>query len=1695
LLTSYFTNIVLTLAEAGIALLVVTLLGGVVFGKKTQEALLATRNDRDDTPLFPPQTTGESISTDVLASFQNAIIPDASAQTSPAPTCGNVLGNPGFENTTASPWSMTGAAGLVSSPPSSAVHSGSWAASVGGHPGTGGAPGVLSQSSVYVPASSALTFWYQVTNACNAATQCTGGGIKVTFGGNTLPTIPVSAVTGWTKYTVDMSPFANTTNTLSLAAFFGSNSNITIGAVVDDFSLTNGTVCPPPSLSISASPTTSLANSPVAFTATGTEAGGAISSYSWTFGDGGTSTSQNPSHTYATAGSYTATCTITDNNGVQTSASKTITVSNPTLSVSANPTSGPANSSIAFTATATDTGATITGYRWAFGDGGTSTAQNPSHTYTATGSFTATCTVTDSNGLQKSAPVAINIYNPPTCQADASANHTANLLGNCSFENGLTSWTPFGSPAWTASLGANHLGAYGAASGVAGSQSGIYQQHVTMPYHGVLTFWYKVNSVVDRCIGSGCPPSATIAVYLGNTTALSNAPVKSIPVTAATGWTQFSADMSPYYGQSGDLFIAANPVSGDVNIDVDDFSLVGSPPPPDSAPDPVPIPDSAPDSIPDSPPDSPPPPATCQADGSATLTANLIANCSFENGLSSWSNYGSPTWTVGKRAVHFGAYGAASGVVSGTSGIYQQVSVPNQATLSFWYKVNSAKTFSGVTGQNIGNFINVYFGTNTTTPSSNTLVKTIPLPAGASGWQQVTGLAVPYGSGDLFIVAAANGGDASIDVDDVSLVAPTLTVNISPGSATAIAGAAVTFTANVSESNGTNPGYTYSWNFGDGTTSTSASPSHTYATPGTYPVTCVVTDANGVTANVSQTVKVSTLTATGSASPSTANVNATINFTVSTNLPDDGEMATYSWSFGDGQTNPENNPFTSHAYATAGNYTATCLIQYNGTSLVASIPVTIINNSSPDSPPSPDSAPDSIVNNCTQLQGAYNCSYNCSSDDATETISLTGSSPVSGTINTAAGDAAFTCSNSTITMSTPPASPAAAAGAAATTGTVTGSGGGVTIHWNNGAAWSKITPVPAVCQTPLNVIQNCGFETGNFTSWKRSGSNWAITPTHNTGNWAANSMHIQFPNSATLSQHVNVPYGGKLSFWYEVWASEPTSRCPAGTGDANDTSLYVNLGSNGNVEDPLIFRIPIKGNGYIGRGFVQAGPVSTGFYGDMTPYGGKPAILSITAQGGCASDAAFFLDDIMLVPGYPAKTKAIAACQTLGNVIKNCGFEQPQPLPVPDSPSDSQADAPPPCHAGGTKIPEWTQTGKGKWALTPPVHTGDCAAYSTMIGGSEPYPPARVNPTISQALTVPRQAKLNFWWEELTLDVGLGHCDQFPGDGGGDDVAHYSDMYPNDDTPGDGKAALEIGFAPYAHPDQFEMLTALFIPGPNPGFKARRFHSTDYDMSIYEGRTGFFSVRMQGACKSGGGFVVDDLSLVGTCSCEAPVSTLDSPPCPDSAPDSIPTPVSDAAACGDGNGNAIQNCGFEYILTNWEYQFGDGPVPDAGVSPPSEGSPLDTLQVNSKSARHGAAGLDVTAFSNVVFYQHNVVLPMPPAPPPPTSLAFSDAVPCYNPTPVPTPTPAPAGPTLTFWYNIQSGMGDAFIKVKFNSNVVSTISAATVNGTTGWLKATVDMSSYAGQTGTLAIQTNDELNSGTVEIYFDDFTLKLNPPN
>jgi len=99
----------------------------------------------------------------------------------------------------------------------------------------------------------------------------------------------------------------------------------------------------------------------------------------WDFGDGNTSSEQNPSNIYNEVGRFTVALTVSNEYGTDSeSKNGFVVVSVIVADFSANTTGGQAP----FTVTFSDESlSNPTSWQWDFGDGGSSTEQNPSHTY------------------------------------------------------------------------------------------------------------------------------------------------------------------------------------------------------------------------------------------------------------------------------------------------------------------------------------------------------------------------------------------------------------------------------------------------------------------------------------------------------------------------------------------------------------------------------------------------------------------------------------------------------------------------------------------------------------------------------------------------------------------------------------------------------------------------------------------------------------------------------------------------------------------------------------------------------------------------------------------------------------------------------------------------------------------------------------------------------------------------------------------------------------------------------------------------------------------------------------------------------------------------------------------------------------------------------------------------------------------
>ncbi|GEM_PF-6904508 len=144
-------------------------------------------------------------------------------------------------------------------------------------------------------------------------------------------------------------------------------------------------------------------------------------SWLWNFGDGNTSTDQNPTHTYTAVGTYNVSLNATNVGGSNTStqASYITAAIAPVSEFSADVTSGAVPLAVNFTDQSTNS---PTMWLWDFGDGNTSTVQNPTHTYVSVGTYNVTLNATNVGGSNVSTQ-----SNYITAAIAPVANFTANV--------------------------------------------------------------------------------------------------------------------------------------------------------------------------------------------------------------------------------------------------------------------------------------------------------------------------------------------------------------------------------------------------------------------------------------------------------------------------------------------------------------------------------------------------------------------------------------------------------------------------------------------------------------------------------------------------------------------------------------------------------------------------------------------------------------------------------------------------------------------------------------------------------------------------------------------------------------------------------------------------------------------------------------------------------------------------------------------------------------------------------------------------------------------------------------------------------------------------------------------------------------------------------------------------------------------
>ncbi len=172
----------------------------------------------------------------------------------------------------------------------------------------------------------------------------------------------------------------------------------------------------------------------VAFTDQSTGGNYNLVSWMWDFGDGSTSTDQNPTHVFENPGQYDVTLTVSHEFGC--SDTKLISVDVHPTPIAAFSWEGVcANHTFAFTDESDPAGGNLISWTWDFGDGTSSTEQNPQHNWTEAGSYEVSLTVSSENDCVSTLTQTVNVGYVP----EASFTFQGNCAGNATVFTDMSS--------------------------------------------------------------------------------------------------------------------------------------------------------------------------------------------------------------------------------------------------------------------------------------------------------------------------------------------------------------------------------------------------------------------------------------------------------------------------------------------------------------------------------------------------------------------------------------------------------------------------------------------------------------------------------------------------------------------------------------------------------------------------------------------------------------------------------------------------------------------------------------------------------------------------------------------------------------------------------------------------------------------------------------------------------------------------------------------------------------------------------------------------------------------------------------------------------------------------------------------------------------------------------------------------------
>lgn len=599
------------------------------------------------------------------------------------------------------------------------------------------------------------------------------------------------------------------------------------------------TGCNSPSAGFTRVPT----NLSVAFTDVSS---GVPTSWFWDFGDGNTSTLQNPTHVYAASGTYTVCLTATNACGSNTTCT-VITVSCPAPVASFTFT----NTGLTLNLTSTSTG-NPTSYSWTFGDGGTSTVQNPTHVYVQGGTYQVCLTITAPCGTHTLCQnITLN------CPLPNSNFSFTNINLAYTFQD-LTTGTP---TSWSWSFGDGNTST---------------QQNPSHTYANTGT--YNVCLVTTNSCGNDTTCQA-VSVLCPQPTANFSTTMNQLVVNFSdlsggnpTGWTWVFGDGSPNSIQSNPSHTYAAP--GTYQVCLTAVNACGSN-------------------------------TFCQSITVACPSPTANFNFTTNGSIGSFSNqtsgggsmtylwdFGDGTTSTATNPVHafttVGTFNVCliSSSVCGSDTVCRPViisCVPPTSNFTFLVQNDSTVSFTNGASPNSQGWTWTFGDGSPSTTTANP-VHVYP----AAGTYTV-----------CLYVSNSCGFDTLCQTVTITCSMPT-------------SGYVAQVTNSVATFNDVSIGaQSWFWNFGDGITSTLQNPTHTYTQSGIYQACLTVTNFCGTNTSCQNLV-----IACNAPQPQFAFQfgASTVGFTdLSVNSP-----TTWFWAFGDGSVSTQQNP--SHGYLFAGQY-------------------------------------------------------------------------------------------------------------------------------------------------------------------------------------------------------------------------------------------------------------------------------------------------------------------------------------------------------------------------------------------------------------------------------------------------------------------------------------------------------------------------------------------------------------------------------------------------------------------------------------------------------------------------------------------------------------------------------------------------------------------------------------------------------